>query len=204
MPDLKNVIRCEWADSHELLAYYHDREWGVPVHDDRLLFEMLNLEGAQAGLSWLTILKKRENFRSALDGFDPERIARYTPARIEKLMGNAGIIRNRLKLNAVVKNARAFLVVQKEFGSFARYIWTFVNGQPLQNNYRHMSEIPATSPESEIMSQALKQRGFTFVGATICYAYMQSVGMVNDHLHECHRHATIHALNDTLKNRNIG
>lgn len=197
-------MRCPWCGEDPLYTAYHDREWGVPSHDDAHLFEMLVLEAQQAGLSWLTILKKRENFRSALDGFDPERIARYTPARIEKLMGNAGIIRNRLKLNAVVKNARAFLVVQKEFGSFARYIWTFVNGQPLQNNYRHMSEIPATSPESEIMSQALKQRGFTFVGATICYAYMQSVGMVNDHLHECHRHATIRAINDTLKNRNIG
>ena len=197
-------MRCPWCGEDPLYTAYHDREWGVPSHDDAHLFEMLVLEAQQAGLSWLTILKKRENFRSALDGFDPERIARYTPARIEKLMGNAGIIRNRLKLNAVVKNARAFLVVQKEFGSFTRYIWTFVNGQPLQNNYRHMSEIPATSPESEIMSQALKQRGFTFVGATICYAYMQSVGMVNDHLHECHRHATIRALNDTPKNHSIG
>lgn len=155
---------------------------------------MLILEGQQAGLSWLTILKKRENFRVALEGFDPERIARYTPSRIEELMGDASIIRNRLKLNAAVKNAHAFLAIQKEFGSFARYIWTFVNGQAIQNRYRSLSEIPATSPQSDAMSAALKQRGFTFVGSTICYAYMQSVGIVNDHLRACSRHSEIAAL----------
>ena len=168
---------------------YHDTEWGVPSHDDAHLFEMLILEGQQAGLSWITILKKRENFRVALDGFEPERIARFTPARIEKLMANAGIIRNRLKLNAAVKNARAFLAVQAEFGNFDRYLWSFVNGQAIQHQYRSLADLPATSAESDTMSRALKQRGFTFVGSTICYALMQSVGMVNDHLLHCHRHA---------------
>lgn len=150
---------------------------------------MLLLEGQQAGLSWITILRKRENFRAALDGFDPIRIARFTPAHIDKLMGNAGIIRNRLKLNAAVKNARAFLSIQSEFGSFERYIWSFVNGQPIQHHLMSMTDLPATSPESDAMSHALKQRGFTFVGSTICYSFMQAVGMVNDHLIDCHRHA---------------
>ena len=184
---------CPWCGDDALYVAYHDQEWGVPSRDDAHLFEMLILEGQQAGLSWLTILRKRENFRAALDGFDPERIARYTPARIEKLMGNAGIIRNRLKLNAAVKNARAFLAVQAEFGSFHAYLWSFVNGRIIQHRFKSMSEIPATSAESDAMSRALKQRGFTFVGSTICYALMQSVGMINDHLVDCHRHAAIFA-----------
>ena len=166
----------------------------MPSHDDAHLFEMLILEGQQAGLNWITILKRRKNFREALDGFDPERIARYTPAHIEKLMGNAGIIRNRLKLHAAVKNARAFLDIQNEFGSFDRYIWPFVQSQSIQNQLQPLAQLPTTSPESDAMSRALKQRGFTFVGSTICYSYMQAVGMVNDHLRECHRYATLRAL----------
>ena len=186
--------RCPWCGDDPLYTAYHDHEWGVPSHDDAHLFEMLLLEGQQAGLSWITILRKRENFREAFDGFDPERIARYTPARIEKLMGNAGIIRNRLKLNAAVKNARAFLATQEEFGSFAQYAWSFVHGRAIQNRFRTMAEVPATSAQSDAMSRALKQRSFTFVGSTICYAYMQSVGMVNDHLLKCHRFVPIKAL----------
>lgn len=182
---------CPWCGDDALYVAYHDQEWGVPSRDDAHLFEMLILEGQQAGLSWLTVLRKRENFRAALDGFDPVRIARYTPARIEKLMNNTGIIRNRLKLNAAVKNARAFLAVQKEFGSFHAYLWSFVNGCAIQHRFKSISEIPATSAESDAMSRALKQRGFTFVGSTICYALMQSVGMVNDHLVSCPRHAAI-------------
>ena len=185
---MQTVERCAWCGSDPLYVAYHDQEWGVPSHDDAHLFEMLLLEGQQAGLSWITILKKRENFRDALDGFDPERIARYTPPRIEKLMGNAGIIRNRLKLNAAVKNAQAFLAVQAEFGDFDRYLWSFVNGKAIQHRFQSQAAVPATSPESDAMSRALKQRGFTFVGSTICYALMQSVGMVNDHFVNCHRH----------------
>lgn len=166
----------------------------MPSHDDAHLFEMLILEAQQAGLSWITILRKRENFRAALDGFDPERIARYTPARIEKLMSNAGIIRNRLKLNATVKNARAFLALQEAHGGFHRFLWSFVDGRPIQHRFKSMQEIPATSPESDAMSRALKQHGFTFAGSTICYALMQSVGMVNDHLVSCPRHAACVAL----------
>ena len=189
--------RCAWCGSDPLYVAYHDQEWGVPSHDDAHLFEMLILEGQQAGLSWITILKKRENFRVALDGFDPERIARYTAARIEKLMSNAGIIRNRLKLNAAVKNARAFLAVQAEFGSFDRYLWSFVDGQAIQHRFQSHSQLPATSIESDAMSRALKQHGFTFVGSTICYALMQSVGMVNDHMCACHRHQVISTLGNS-------
>lgn len=191
---MQTAVRCEWCGSDPLYVAYHDQEWGVPSHDDAHLFEMLILEGQQAGLSWITILKKRENFREALDGFDPERIARFTPARIEKLMGNAGIIRNRLKLNAAVKNARAFLAAQEAFDGFDRYLWSFVAGRPIQHGFKSMKELPATSPESDAMSRALKQRGFTFVGSTICYALMQSVGMVNDHLVDCPRHAACRTL----------
>jgi len=191
---MQEAVRCEWCGEDPLYVAYHDQEWGVPSHDDAHLFEMLILEGQQAGLSWITILKKRENFREALDGFDPERIARFTPARIEKLIGNAGIIRNRLKLNAAVKNARAFLAAQEAFNGFERYLWSFVDGRPIQHRFKSMKEIPATSPESDAMSRALKQRGFTFVGSTICYALMQSVGMVNDHLVACPRHAACLAL----------
>lgn len=183
--------RCPWCGNDPLYVAYHDQEWGVPSHDDAHLFEMLILEGQQAGLSWITILRKRENFRAALEGFDPERIARYTPARIENLMQNPGIIRNRLKLEAAVKNARAFVAAQDEFGGFAPYIWTFVQGKPIQHRIPDMGTLPVTTPEAETMSRALKQRGFTFVGPTICYAFMQAVGMVNDHLTSCFRHAAL-------------
>lgn len=185
--------RCAWCGTDPLYIAYHDQEWGVPSHDDAHLFEMLILEGQQAGLSWITILKKRENFRAALDGFDAERIARYTPAHIDALMQDAGIIRNRLKLNAAVKNACAFLDAQSEFGSFDRYIWSFVDGQAQQNHCRSPQDIPVTTPTSDAMSRALKKRGFTFVGSTICYSFMQAVGMVNDHLVDCHRHAACQA-----------
>jgi len=186
-------VRCAWCGTDPLYIAYHDQEWGVPSHDDAHLFEMLILEGQQAGLSWITILKKRENFRTALDGFDAERIARYTPARIAALMQNSGIIRNRLKLNAAVKNARAFLDTQAAFGSFERYLWAFVDGQPQQNRFHSQQEIPVSTPASDAMSRALKQRGFTFVGSTICYSFMQAVGMVNDHVVACHRHAACQA-----------
>ncbi len=180
--------RCSWAGDDPLYVAYHDDEWGVPVHDDRTLFEFLILEGAQAGLSWITILKKRENYREAFDGFDPRRIARYRAARIEKLLGNAGIVRNKLKVRRAVTNAKAFLAVEKEFGSFDRFIWQFVDGQPKVNAWKSMAEVPASTPESDAMSKELKRRGFKFVGSTICYAYMQAVGMVNDHTVDCFRY----------------
>ena len=170
---------------------YHDKEWGVPVHDDRLLFEFLILEGAQAGLSWSTILNKRENYRKAFDGFDPSKVARYGEARIQKLLQNEGIVRNRLKVAAAVANAKAFLAVQKEFGSFDAYIWRFVDGRPVRNAWREISEIPARSAISDAMSKDLVSRGFRFVGSTICYAHMQATGMVNDHLTSCFRYAEL-------------
>jgi DNA-3-methyladenine glycosylase I len=182
--------RCPWAQD-ELNAKYHDTEWGVPVHDDRLLFEMLILEGAQAGLSWITILKKRENYRRAFDNFDARRIAKYDAKRVEKLMGDPGIVRNRLKIESTVRNAKAFLEVQKEFGSFDAYIWQFVGGKPIQNRRRSMKDIPARTQESDAMSKDLLKRGFKFVGSTICYAYMQAVGMVNDHITDCFRYDAI-------------
>ncbi len=182
------TTRCSWAGEDPLYVAYHDDEWGVPVHDDRTLFELLILEGAQAGLSWITILKKRENYRQAFDGFDPKRIARYREARIEKLLGNAGIVRNRLKVNSAVTNAKAFLAVQKELGSFDRFIWQFVGGEPKVNAWKSMSEVPASTPESDNLAKELKRRGFKFVGTTICYAYMQAVGMVNDHVVDCFRY----------------
>ncbi len=185
------LIRCSWA-SNELSIRYHDKEWGVPVHDDRVLFEFLVLEGAQAGLSWDTILKKRENYRAALDGFDPNRIARYSSRKLETLMGNPGIVRNRLKIASVVKNAKAFLKVQKEFGSFDRYVWQFVGGEPRVNSWRPSKRLPASTLESDAMSKDLKRRGFTFVGSTICYAFMQAVGMVNDHAVNCFRYSQVH------------
>lgn len=180
--------RCTWAGDDPLYVEYHDREWGVPAHDDRTLFEFLILEGAQAGLSWITILKKRESYRQAFDGFDPERIARYRQARVEKLLGNAGIVRNRLKVASAVTNAKAFLAVQKEFGSFDHFIWRFVDGEPKINAWKSLAEVPASTPESDAMSKELKRRGFKFVGSTICYAYMQAVGMVNDHTVDCFRY----------------
>jgi DNA-3-methyladenine glycosylase I len=170
---------------------YHDREWGVPVHDDRRWFEFLILEGAQAGLSWDTILKKREHYRRAFAGFDPRKVARFGSREVRALMRNPGIVRNRLKIGAVVSNAREFLAVQREFGSFDRYIWRFVGGRPLRNRRRTMREVPASSPESDAMSKALMQRGFRFVGSTICYALMQATGLVNDHLVSCFRYRQI-------------
>ncbi len=167
---------------------YHDEEWGVPLHDDRLIFEFLVLEGMQAGLSWSTILHKRENFREVFAGFDPEKVARFDGRRVRSLLSNPGIIRNRLKINATISNARNFLLVQKEFGSFDAYIWRFVGGKPKQNHPVSLRDIPATSPESDEMSRDLKQRGFKFVGSTICYAHMQATGMVNDHLVSCFRY----------------
>ena len=180
--------RCPWCEGNELQRDYHDREWGVPVHDDRRFFEFLILEGAQAGLSWDTILKKRENYRRAFTGFDPRKVARFTSRQARVLMKNPGIVRNRLKIAAAVSNAKAFLAVQREFGSFDRYIWAFVGGRPLRNRWRRMKQVPASTPESDAMSKDLKKRGFRFVGSTICYAFMQATGLVNDHLVTCFRH----------------
>ena len=180
--------RCEWADKNELERSYHDNEWGVPIHDDRTLFEFLVLEGAQAGLSWSIILRKREGYRRAFDNFDAREISRYSRADISRLIANPEIIRNRLKVNAIVTNARAFLQVQKQFGTFDRYIWQFVHGRPIQNSWEKMTDVPSSSPESEAMSKDLQKRGFKFVGTTICYAFMQAVGMVNDHLVGCFRY----------------
>jgi DNA-3-methyladenine glycosylase I len=180
-------IRCGWAGNDPLYVSYHDREWGVPLHDERRLFEMLVLEGAQAGLSWITILRKREAYRAAFDGFDVAKVARYSPARVERLLQNPGIVRNRLKVNSAVNNARRFLAVQEEFGTFDAYIWRFVDGRPTINTWKSLEEIPARTAESDAMSKDLRQRGFTFVGSTICYAHMQATGMVNDHLVDCHR-----------------
>src|SRR5512139_1543252 len=180
--------RCDWADSDELLQSYHDHEWGVAIHDDRSLFEFLILEGAQAGLSWSTILRKREGYRKAFDNFDARKISRYPEAVVSRLLANPEIIRNRLKVNAIVTNAREFLRVQEEFRSFDGYIWQFVNGRPIQNSWEKMTEIPSSSPESEAMKKDLQKRGFKFVGTTICYAFMQAVGMVNDHVVGCFRY----------------
>ncbi|MFQ5889510.1 MAG: DNA-3-methyladenine glycosylase I [Gemmatimonadota bacterium] len=180
------VKRCEWAGS-ELMRRYHDEEWGVPVHDERTLFEFLVLEGAQAGLSWETILRKRDAYRAAFDAFDPAAVARYGPRKIASLLGDAGIVRNRLKIESAVRNARAFLRVQEEFGSFDAYIWRFVGGRPQVNARRSLEEIPARSSKSDAMSGDLRHRGFSFVGSTICYAFMQATGMVNDHVVSCFR-----------------
>jgi DNA-3-methyladenine glycosylase I len=183
--------RCDWGTNDGLYLDYHDKEWGVPLHDDLRLFEFLILEGTQAGLSWLIILKKRENYRLALDRFDPHKIAEYDSNKIKELLMNPGIVRNRLKIEAAVTNARAFLKVQDEFGSFDRYIWRFVNGKPIRNKWRSVVEIPARSAESDSLSQDLRSRGFKFVGTTICYAFMQAVGMVNDHIVDCFRYREI-------------
>lgn len=180
--------RCAWATSDPLYLAYHDREWGVPVHDDEKLFAMLLLEGVQAGLSWLTVLRKRNNYRRAYDGFDPEKIAAWDDAKIETLLQDTGIIRNRLKVEAARTNARCFLRVREEFGSFDSFIWSFTGGTTLQNSWPDIAQVPATSTESEAMSRELKKRGFKFVGATTCYAFMQAVGMVNDHTTDCFRH----------------
>jgi DNA-3-methyladenine glycosylase I len=180
--------RCSWGDSHPLYVAYHDREWGAPLHDDRRLFEMLCLEGAQAGLSWLTILKKRPAYRKAFDRFDPRKVARYDARKKRRLLADPGIVRNRMKVEAFVANARAFLDVRREFGRFDAYIWTFVGGRPIVNRRKTMKDVPAVTPEAEAMSRDLKRRGFRFVGPTICYAFMQATGMVNDHLVTCFRH----------------
>ena len=185
------VDKCSWSLKSPHEEHYHDTEWGVPVHDDRLLFEFLILEGAQAGLSWSTVLAKRESYREAFDHFNAEQIARYGTVKINALLANPGIIRNRLKVNAAITNAQAFLEIQASFGSFDAYIWQFVAGVTIQNAWQHAAEIPVFTPASEAMSKDLKRRGFKFVGATICYAYMQAVGMVNDHTYTCFRHAEV-------------
>jgi DNA-3-methyladenine glycosylase I len=183
--------RCDWAGSDPLYLEYHDTEWGIPLHDDRRLFEMLVLEGAQAGLSWLTILRKREAYRRAFDRFDPRKVARYDVRKVRALLADAGIVRNRLKIESAVKNARAFLEVRDEFGSFDAYIWRFVGGQPIRNAWRAMKDIPARTPESDAMSKDLRKRGFSFVGSTICYAFMQATGLVNDHVVDCFRYRAL-------------
>lgn len=183
--------RCGWSTSDPLYEKYHDTEWGVPLRDDRKLFEFLILEGAQAGLSWVTILRKRENYRAAFSRFDPRKVARYDTKKIRRLLRNEGIIRNRLKIEATVRNARAFLAVQQEFGSFSRYVWRFVENAPIQNSWNSLKEIPASTPASIALSKDLKKRGFNFVGPTICYAFMQATGMVNDHIVGCFRHSEV-------------
>ncbi|MBQ0753916.1 MAG: DNA-3-methyladenine glycosylase I [Gammaproteobacteria bacterium] len=188
MANKKDIERCPWCGDDPLYQDYHDNVWGVPVHDDQTLFEFLTLEGAQAGLSWITVLRKRENYRAAFDGFDPAKIARYSEKRQEKLLQNPGIIRNRLKVSSTVTNAQAFLAVQAEYGTFNDYIWAFVEGQPIVNRFKTMADVPASTPLAETISKDLKKRGFRFVGPTIVYAHMQATGMVNDHLLGCHRH----------------
>ena len=180
--------RCVWANSGELMTAYHDEEWGVPVHDDRKLFEFLILEGAQAGLNWQTVLTKRENYRKAFKNFNPLIISRYGEKEVKDLLNNSGIIRNKLKIEATINNAQKFLEVQKEFGSFDKYIWEFVGGKPLKNRWQSLKHLPAQTEQSGLMSKALKKRGFKFVGSTICYAFMQAVGMVNDHTTDCFRY----------------
>jgi DNA-3-methyladenine glycosylase I len=188
--DADGHTRCAWAQT-PLGITYHDTEWGVPVHDDHILFEFLTLEGAQAGLSWETILGKREGYRDAFAGFDPARVARFTAARIERLLGNPGIVRNRLKIGSTVGNARAFLAIQREFGSFDAYLWRFVGGTARVNRWRTVRQVPARTPESDALSRDLSSRSFKFVGSTICYAFMQAVGLVNDHTVDCFRHQRV-------------
>ncbi len=183
--------RCAWCGTDPLYIKYHDEEWGVPVHDDQLLFAKLILDGAQAGLSWITILRKRENYWQAFDQFNPEIIARYDEAKIAELMQNAGIVRNRLKIQSAVKNARGYLQIMEEYGSFSSYLWSFVGGSTIQNAWKTMDELPAKTAESTAMAKALKKRGFNFVGPTICYAFMQAVGMVNDHTIDCYRYSAL-------------
>jgi DNA-3-methyladenine glycosylase I len=188
---MENIRRCAWSTSDPLSITYHDQEWGVPVHDDRLLFEFLVLEGAQAGLSWLTILRRRENYRQAFDRFDPQKVARYDDEKVLELLNNSGIIRNRAKINAAIGNARSFLAIQEEFDSFDAYIWRFVGGKAIQNSWTDMAQIPARTAEAEALSKDLVRRGFKFVGPTICYAHMQATGMVNDHTVDCFRYDEI-------------
>ena len=186
--------RCAWNTSDPLYVRYHDEEWGVPIYDDRLLFAKLCLDGAQAGLSWITILRKRENYWAAFDQFDAEKIVRYDDAKIAELLQNKGIVRNRLKINSVIKNARGYLDILEKEGSFSDYLWAFVGGQPIQNQWSKMEDVPTESAESRAMSKALKKRGFSFVGPTICYAFMQAVGLYNDHLTSCFRHEACQAI----------
>jgi DNA-3-methyladenine glycosylase I len=186
--------KCEWGNSSALYIEYHDLEWGVPVHDERTLFEFLILEGAQAGLSWSTILNKRQEYIQAFDNFEPSKVASYDDAKVQALLANPGIVRNRLKIQAAIQNARSFLEIQDQYGSFDTYIWQFVDGKPIQNSWKSLQEIPATTKEADAMSKELKKRGFTFVGSTICYAFMQAVGMVNDHTVDCFRWQEVKAL----------
>lgn len=197
---MNSKSRCLWCGTDPLYQQYHDEEWGVPLRDDDRLFEFLILEGMQAGLSWITVLRKRENFRAALDGFDAGKIARYSPAHIEKLLQNPGIIRNRLKLESAVTNARAYLNIKEKQASFAEYLWQFVDGRPIQNRWPSLKDVPASTPVSDRMSKTLKKDGFKFVGSTICYAHMQATGMVNDHTQDCFRHLECKQL-ATKKNR---
>ena len=188
MPDLKTVIRCPWSLSSELMIKYHDEEWGVPIHNERKLFEFIVLDSFQAGLSWSTILNKRENFRKAFDNFEPEKVARYSEKKIQKLLNDAGIIRNKLKIYATVNNAKKFIEIQKEHSSFDNYIWQFTNHKTIRNSWKDMKNIPPRTIHSDAMSKALNEKGFKFVGSTICYAFMQAAGMVNDHITECYRY----------------
>jgi DNA-3-methyladenine glycosylase I len=191
---MKHLKRCPWSEGSDIYITYHDEEWGVPLHDDRRLFEMLILEGAQAGLSWLTILRKRENYRRAFDQFDPEKIARYGTARVSALLADEGIVRNRLKIAAAIANARAYLQLREEKGSLDTYLWEFVGNRPLQNPWRKPGQVPARTAESDALSRDLRARGFKFVGSTICYAFMQAVGMVNDHMFDCYRREPVSRL----------
>ncbi len=187
----EQIQRCEWAGNDPLMIEYHDKEWGVPVHDDRELFEFLILEGAQAGLSWFTILKRRQAYQQAFDNFNPQKVAKYSEKDIDNLIANTGIIRNKLKIKSAINNAQKFLQIQEQFGSFDKYIWQFVDYRPIQNRFQNLSELPASTDISKKMSQDLKRRGFNFVGPTICYAFMQAVGMVNDHVLSCFRYEEI-------------
>lgn len=184
-------VRCGWCGDTEIYQHYHDTEWGVPCRDDKVLFEFLILESAQAGLSWLTVLKKRENYRKAFAGFDPQKVARFNSRSIERLLGDSGIIRNRQKIEAAINNARKFIDVQEKFGSFSNYIWAFVDDEPIVNRWQALAELPASTPLSDKISKEMKQRGFKFFGSTICYAHMQATGMVNDHLVDCFRHGEV-------------
>ena len=187
----KQLVRCAWVNSDPLYLAYHDTEWGVPVFDDRKLFEFLVLEGAQAGLSWLTVLKKRENYRAAFEGFDPVKVAGFDEKKIQSLLNDPGIIRNKLKVRSAVTNAKAFLEIQKEFGSFAEYSWQFTGGRPMKNSFKSIKEVPAKTPESDAFSKDLKKRGFKFIGSTIIYSHMQAIGMVNDHTVDCFRYMEV-------------
>ncbi len=195
--------RCDWANTNPLETKHHDEEWGVPIHDDRLLFEMLILEGAQSGLSWATILQKREGYLKAFDNFDACKIAKYTDKKIEQLLQDPGIVRNKLKVNATRENAKRFLEIQKEYGSFDIYIWSFVGGNPINNSWKKLTDVPTSTPESDAMSKDLKKKGFKFIGTTTCYAYMQAVGMINDHMVSCFRYSEVKKLQKaTLKKVN--